>query len=116
MATYRGMRVDLLTVTQWPGQPLRLKPSPLHRAVAVKASMLQTSALRLAAVGEKEAEATGLGDTTPVRLRTVIAPAAAVCVCVCVFVRTCVYVCVCGRAAFLTISLLAFVISVHCGR
>ena len=112
MATYRGVRVDLLPVTQWPGQALCLKPSPLRRAVAVKASTLLTYVVRLTAEeAEEEAEATGLADTSPVRLCMAAAAAAVlwarscVCVCVCVYVfvcacvLACVCMCVCVRAS-----------------
>ena len=95
MATYRGMRVDLLLVTQLLEPPLCIKPSPLCRVVAVIASTLLTSAVRLAAEKGMEADATGLADTPPVLLRMATAAAAAtLCVCVCTRVR----VCVCGRA------------------
>ena len=103
MATCRGVRVDLLPVTQWPGQALCLKPSPLRRAVAVKASTQLMSAVRLTVEeAEEEAEATGLADTAPVRLGMVAAAAAAAvgvraCLRVCACVLACV--CVCDRAS-----------------
>ena len=102
MATYRGVRVDLLPVTQWPGQALCLKPSPLRRAVAVKASTLLTSVVQLTAEeAEEEAEATGLADTSPVRLCMAAAAAAVLwarsCVCVCLCECKCLWVRVCSR-------------------